>query len=114
MVSSVASPSRFRRSLARTGPLGVALILGALLVVSSGLSYRDARTGAGLVAERQQHRLHALREIASSAAEPPLGYGAPAMRAVEQALHRVAPTAATVLLLGESGVGKEIDRTRLD
>ncbi len=30
------------------------------------------------------------------------------MRAVEQALHKVAPTAATVLLLGESGVGKEI------
>ena len=49
----VASSSRFRRSLERAGPLGVALILGALLVVSSGLSYRDARSAAGLVAERQ-------------------------------------------------------------
>ena len=49
----VASTSRFRRSLERAGPLGVALILGALLVVSSGLSYRDARTAAVLVAERQ-------------------------------------------------------------
>jgi two-component system sensor histidine kinase HydH len=49
----VASSSRFRRSLERAGPLGVALILGALLVVSSGLSYRDARNAAGVVAERQ-------------------------------------------------------------
>jgi len=71
----VAPPSRFRRSLARTGPLGVALIavmLGALLVVSSGLSYRDARSAAGLVAERQGigllHRLDA--ELASRKDEP--------------------------------------------
>ena len=56
----------------------------------------------------ERHRLHALREIASSAAEPPLGYGSAAMRAVEQALRKVAPTSATVLLLGESGVGKEL------
>jgi two-component system response regulator FlrC len=56
----------------------------------------------------ERHRLRALREIAASAAEPPLGYGSAAMRAVEQALRKVAPTAATVLLLGESGVGKEI------
>ena len=56
----------------------------------------------------EHHRLHALREIAISAAEPPLGYGSTAMRAVEQALRKVAPTVATVLLLGESGVGKEI------
>jgi two-component system response regulator AtoC len=56
----------------------------------------------------EHHRLHALREIATSAADPPLGYGSSSMRAVEQALHKVAPTVATVLLLGESGVGKEL------
>jgi len=56
----------------------------------------------------ERHRLNAMREIAAGGAEPPLGYGSPAMRTVEQALRKVAPTAATVLLLGESGVGKEI------
>jgi two-component system response regulator FlrC len=56
----------------------------------------------------ERHRLNALREIAAGGADPPLGYGSAAMRAVEQALRKVAPTAATVLLLGESGVGKEI------
>jgi two-component system sensor histidine kinase HydH len=45
--------SRLRRSLERAGPLGVALILGALLVASSALSYRDARSAAGFVGERQ-------------------------------------------------------------
>jgi two-component system response regulator FlrC len=52
--------------------------------------------------------LTALREIASGGSEPPLGYGSAAMRAVEQALRKVAPTVATVLLLGDSGVGKEL------
>src|SRR5436305_1922991 len=55
--------SRLRRSLERAGPLGVALILGALLVVSSALSYRDAQSAAVFVGERQGigllHRLDA-------------------------------------------------------
>lgn len=55
--------SRLRRSLERVGPLGVALILGALLVVSSALAYRDARSAVGFVGERQGigllHRLEA-------------------------------------------------------
>jgi two-component system response regulator AtoC len=38
----------------------------------------------------------------------PLTWGAPAMRPVEEALRKVARTDATVLLLGESGVGKEV------
>jgi two-component system, NtrC family, response regulator AtoC len=41
-------------------------------------------------------------------AVPPLTWGAPAMRPVEEALKKVARTDATVLLLGESGVGKEV------
>jgi two-component system response regulator FlrC len=39
---------------------------------------------------------------------PPLTWGDPAMTAVEEALRKVARTDATVLLLGESGVGKEV------
>lgn len=56
----------------------------------------------------ERHRLRALQEIGTSPEEPPLGYGAPAMQAVEAALRKVAPTNATVLLQGESGTGKEV------
>ncbi|HXJ20298.1 MAG TPA: sigma-54 dependent transcriptional regulator [Polyangia bacterium] len=56
----------------------------------------------------ERHRLRALQEIAAPSAQPPLGYGAPAMQTVEIALRKVAPTNATVLLLGESGSGKEV------
>lgn len=40
--------------------------------------------------------------------QPPLTYGDPAMRPVVAAIQKVAATNATVLLLGESGVGKEV------
>jgi DNA-binding NtrC family response regulator len=53
-------------------------------------------------------RLKAVQEIAVHDTDPPLGYGSPAMQAVERALQKVAPTDATVLLQGESGSGKEI------
>jgi len=43
-----------------------------------------------------------------SASPLPLTYGDPAMQRVEHALGKVARTNATVLLLGESGVGKEV------
>ncbi len=46
--------------------------------------------------------------MAGSEEPPPLGYGAPAMLAVERALRKVAATDATVLLMGESGSGKEV------
>jgi two-component system response regulator FlrC len=47
--------------------------------------------------------------VARQAAEaPPLTWGAPAMTPVVDALTKVARTGATVLLLGESGVGKEV------
>ncbi len=42
------------------------------------------------------------------AAPIPLAYGDPAMTPIEDALRKVAPTNATVLLTGESGTGKEI------
>jgi two-component system, NtrC family, sensor histidine kinase HydH len=42
-----------RRSARRAGPLLIALLLGAVLVGSSVLSYRDAQSAAALIAERQ-------------------------------------------------------------
>ncbi|HEY4188737.1 MAG TPA: sigma-54 dependent transcriptional regulator [Polyangia bacterium] len=56
----------------------------------------------------ERHRLRAREEINGVGGDPPLGYGAPAMVAVEQSLRKVAATNATVLLLGESGAGKEL------
>jgi two-component system, NtrC family, response regulator AtoC len=56
----------------------------------------------------ERHRLSAAKEAAGSAGEPPLSHGAPAMQPVERALRKVAATDATVLLLGESGSGKEV------
>ena len=47
-------------------------------------------------------------ELEQSSSEPALGYGDPAMKPVLEALDKVARTSATVLLLGESGVGKEV------
>jgi two-component system response regulator FlrC len=63
-----------------------------------------------LLVERalERHRLQAVKEIAEADGEPPLTYGAPAMVAVERALRKVAATDATVLLLGQSGAGKEV------
>lgn len=49
------------------------------------------------------------RVEAGTPAEPPrLTYGAKVMAPVEDALRKVAPTDATVLLLGDSGTGKEV------
>ncbi len=48
------------------------------------------------------------RSAREAAPLPRLSYGDPAMISAMTALHKVAPTGATVLLLGESGVGKEV------
>ena len=56
----------------------------------------------------ERHRLSAAKEAAGASGEPPLSYGAAAMQPVERALRKVAATDATVLLLGESGSGKEV------
>jgi two-component system response regulator FlrC len=48
------------------------------------------------------------REARGAPGETPLSWGDPAMVPVLDALHKVAPTNATVLLLGESGTGKEV------
>jgi two-component system response regulator FlrC len=53
------------------------------------------------------------RVEADSSALPPLSHGAPSMQALEISLEKVARTEATVLLLGESGVGKEVAARRI-
>jgi DNA-binding NtrC family response regulator len=61
--------------------------------------------------------LDKLRALPAPAAPRPAdaaeGWRAPAMRALDQALHRLAATATPVLLLGESGAGKEVTARRL-
>jgi two-component system, NtrC family, response regulator AtoC len=64
-----------------------------------------------LVVDRALERrgLHAIEEhVAETSAPPRLGYGSRVMVEVESALRKVAPTDATVLLLGDSGTGKEV------
>jgi two-component system, NtrC family, response regulator AtoC len=68
--------------------------------------------GVSLLVDRALERRSLLREAERREREqhgaPALGYGSAAMRGVETALRRVAPTDATVLLLGASGTGKEV------
>jgi two-component system response regulator FlrC len=52
--------------------------------------------------------ISAVAERSADDSEPRLSYGDPAMKPVVQAIEKVARTSATVLLLGESGVGKEV------
>lgn len=49
--------SKLGRSFVRAGPLGIAILLGILLIASSALSYRDALRAAGMVSEREGIRL---------------------------------------------------------
>jgi two-component system response regulator AtoC len=69
----------------------------------------ELRLLVGRALERRQ--LLSARESATRAnadATPPLTYGDPAMVSVVSALDKVARTDATVLLLGETGTGKEV------
>jgi DNA-binding NtrC family response regulator len=65
--------------------------------------------------ERLLEKLRALPAPAAPAAPAPAeaGWASPAMRALDRALRRLAPTATPVLLLGESGAGKEVAARRL-
>jgi two-component system response regulator AtoC len=69
----------------------------------------ELRVLIGRAIERRQ--LLAVREGSTRVeadATPPLTYGDPAMAPVKAALEKVARTDATVLLLGETGTGKEV------
>ncbi|MCX8134399.1 MAG: sigma-54 dependent transcriptional regulator [Roseococcus sp.] len=64
--------------------------------------------------ERLLEKLRALPAPAAPAPAPAeAGWASPAMRALDAALRRLAPSAAPVLLLGESGAGKEVAARRL-
>lgn len=63
-----------------------------------------------LVVDRalEHHRLLDRVEVEEDLSHPPLTYGAASMAPVVDALRKVASTEATVLLLGDSGTGKEV------
>ena len=64
-----------------------------------------------LVVERALERRRLLDAKAGASADdnlPPLTYGDPAMAPVVSAIEKVARTSASVLLLGETGTGKEV------
>jgi DNA-binding NtrC family response regulator len=71
--------------------------------VTAGLTLRGSRDEVARLKTRER----ALVDAASGAAQPVIG-NAPAMRHVFELVRRAAPTDANVLILGESGVGKEV------
>ncbi len=73
-----------------SGPAEIRLVASRALERKSLLTHRD-------VVKRD-----------ATAGLPPLSYGDPAMAPVLKAIEKVAPTHASVLLLGESGSGKEV------
>jgi two-component system response regulator FlrC len=86
-----------------------AMKLGAFDYLQKPIEGPDAlRLLVARALERRTLRDRREERDRASGAVPPLTWGAPAMRAVQEALRKVAHTDATVLLLGESGVGKEV------
>jgi DNA-binding NtrC family response regulator len=71
--------------------------------VTAALSLRGSRDEVA----RLRTRARELVDAATGAAQPVIG-AAPAMREVFELVRRAAPTDANVLILGESGVGKEL------
>ncbi|HZF27947.1 MAG TPA: sigma-54 dependent transcriptional regulator [Gammaproteobacteria bacterium] len=71
--------------------------------VTAALSLRDSRDEVGRLRSRERE----LVDAASGAVQPVIGNAAP-MRHVFEMVRRAAPTDANVLILGESGVGKEL------
>jgi two-component system response regulator FlrC len=85
-----------------------AMRLGAFDFLQKPLSGPDQLS---LLATRALERRTLMDDKARAprvSSSPPLSYGDPVMKPVIEALHKVARTTATVLLLGESGVGKEV------
>jgi DNA-binding NtrC family response regulator len=74
-----------------------------IATVTAGLTLRDSRDEVTRLRTRERE----LVDAASGAAQPIIG-SAPAMRDVFDLVRRAAPTEANVLILGESGVGKEL------
>ncbi|MCC6995350.1 MAG: sigma-54-dependent Fis family transcriptional regulator [Deltaproteobacteria bacterium] len=86
-----------------------AMKLGAFEYLQKPISGPDElRLLVARAVERRGLRDRAAGAELEHSSEPALGYGDPAMKPVLEALDKVARTSATVLLLGESGVGKEV------
>lgn len=73
----------------------------------------ELRLLADRALERRALRARKAHDERQTPAEVQLTWGAPAMLPVVDALERVAKTQATVLLTGESGVGKEVAARRI-
>ena len=74
-----------------------------IATVTAGLTLRDSRDEVARLRTRERE----LVDAATGAPQPVIG-NAPAMRDVFELVRRAAPTDANVLILGESGVGKEL------
>lgn len=85
-----------------------AMKMGAIDFLQKPLSGPDEiRMIAARAIERCQ--LKAFKDHRQAQDSPPqLSFGAPAMKPVLDAIHKVAPTGASVLLTGETGTGKEV------
>lgn len=68
----------------------------------------ELRILASRALEHRRLVTHEVRTSRDASSTPPLSYGDAAMEPVVEALRKVAPTNATVLLTGESGTGKEV------
>ncbi len=71
-------------------------------------SLAELRILASRALEHRRLVTHEVRTSRDASSTPPLSYGDAAMEPVVEALRKVAPTNATVLLTGESGTGKEV------
>ncbi len=74
-----------------------------IATVTAGLTLRDSRDEVARLRTRERE----LVDAATGAPQPVIG-NAPVMRDVFELVRRAAPTDANVLILGESGVGKEL------
>jgi two-component system response regulator AtoC len=86
-----------------------AMKLGAFDYLEKPLSSPDELRLLAARALERRRLVDAKQRADTSAPElPPLSYGDPAMQSVVSAIEKVARTNASVLLLGETGTGKEI------
>jgi two-component system sensor histidine kinase HydH len=95
------SKSKLLRSAVRVGPLVVALLMGALLVASSALSYRDTKASAAAVAEREGIRF--LTRLAIQ-----LGPHSPKPASVHNAFEANRPLGLTYLRVGNVEAGQAL------
>jgi DNA-binding NtrC family response regulator len=86
---------------------GLAADRGTRVASASALYPRDGRSAEALVASACR-ALPGEAAVASAATAPPMVLSDPAMERVHRLIRRVAPGHINVLLLGETGVGKEV------